>query len=182
MVFYHSSLPQPFRIISHYNDVMMSAMASQITSLTIVYPSFCSRIDQRKHQSSALIAFVRGIHRWPVNSPHKGQVTRKCFHLMTSSWLVPIFNRRGSDVLCYLGCCNSLLQYVLNLESHGWEIIRALVTWRDVKYSLRVLCQKQVSRAGTSNYIPQIARSVINCPYPWYLLLAQHYLERMIWS
>ena len=71
---------------------------------------------------------------------------------------------------------------MLNLESHGCEIIRDHVTWRDVTYSLRVLCQKQVSRAGTSNYIPQIARSVITCPYPWYLLLAQHYLERMIWS
>ena len=33
----------------------------------------------RKHQSSASLAFVRGIHRWPVNSPHKGPVTRKIF-------------------------------------------------------------------------------------------------------
>ena len=32
---------------------------------------------------------VRGIHRWPVNSPHKWPVTRKCFHLMTSSWATP---------------------------------------------------------------------------------------------
>ena len=35
--------------------------------------------DQRKHQSSASLAFVRGIHRWPVNSPHKRPVTRKIF-------------------------------------------------------------------------------------------------------
>ena len=34
-------------------------------------------LDQRKHQSSASLAFVRGIHRWPVNSPHKWPVTRK---------------------------------------------------------------------------------------------------------
>ena len=48
-----------------------------------------SGADQRKHQSSASLAFVRGIHRWPVNSPHKGPVTRKSFHLMTSScWKV----------------------------------------------------------------------------------------------
>ena len=33
----------------------------------------------RKHQSSASLVFVRGIHRWPVNSPHKGPVTRKMF-------------------------------------------------------------------------------------------------------
>ena len=46
----------------------------------------CSGTDQTKHQSSASLAFVRGIHRSPVNSPHKWPVTRKCFHLMTSSW------------------------------------------------------------------------------------------------
>ena len=57
----------------HYNNVIMSAMASQITSLTIVYSSVYSGEDQRKHQSSASLAFVRGIHRWPANSPHKGQ-------------------------------------------------------------------------------------------------------------
>ena len=70
---------------SHYNDVMISAMASQITSLTIVYSTVYSSTDQRKHQSSASLAFERGIHRWTVNSPHKWPVTRKCFHLMTSS-------------------------------------------------------------------------------------------------
>ena len=41
--------------------------------------------DPRKHQSSTSLAFVRGIHQWPVNSPHKRPVTRKIFHLMTSS-------------------------------------------------------------------------------------------------
>ena len=61
----------------HYNDVIMRAMASQITSLTIVYPSVYWGTDQRKHQSSASLAFVRGIHRWSVNSPRKGPVTRK---------------------------------------------------------------------------------------------------------
>ena len=45
-----------------------------------------SGADQIKHQSSASLAFVRGIHRSPVNSPHKWPVTRKSFHLMTSSW------------------------------------------------------------------------------------------------
>ena len=44
--------------------------------------------DQRKHKSSTSLAFVVGIQRWPVNSPHKGPVTRKNFHLMTSSWFV----------------------------------------------------------------------------------------------
>ena len=57
----------------------MSAMASPITGVSIVYPTISSGIDQRKHQSSASLAFVRGIHRWPMNSPHKGPVTRKMF-------------------------------------------------------------------------------------------------------
>ena len=57
----------------------MSAMASQITSLTIVHASVYSGADQRKHQSSASLTFVRGIHHWPMNSPHKGLVTRKMF-------------------------------------------------------------------------------------------------------
>ena len=59
----------------HYS-VILGSIASQITSLTIVYWSVYSGADQRKHQSSA---FVRGIQRTPVTSPHKGPVTRKMF-------------------------------------------------------------------------------------------------------
>ena len=54
-------------------------MTSQITSLTIVYSTVYLDADQRKHQSSASLAFVWGIHRGPVNSPHKWPVTRKTF-------------------------------------------------------------------------------------------------------
>ena len=57
----------------------MTAIASQITSLTIVYSTVYSDADQRKHQSSASLAFVWGIHRGPVNSPHKWPVPRKMF-------------------------------------------------------------------------------------------------------
>ena len=63
----------------HYSDVIMTTIASQITSLTVVYTTVYSDADQRKHQSSASLAFVWGIHRRPVNSPHKGPVTRKMF-------------------------------------------------------------------------------------------------------
>ena len=65
--------------ILHYGDVIMDAIASQITSPTIVYSTVHSDADQRKHQSSASLAFVRRIHRSPVNSPHKWPVTRKMF-------------------------------------------------------------------------------------------------------
>ena len=78
-------------LITHYCDDIMGAMASQITSLTIVYSAVHSDADQRKHQSSLSLAFLRGIHRGPVNSGHRvprtnGQLRGKCFHLMTSSW------------------------------------------------------------------------------------------------
>ena len=67
--------------IGRYRDVIMGAMASQITCLPIVYSTIYSGVDQRKHQSSASLAFVQGIHRWPVNSSTNGQysVTRKMF-------------------------------------------------------------------------------------------------------
>ena len=63
----------------HYSDVIMGAMASQITSIMIVYTTVYSGADQRTHQSPASPAFARGIHRWPVNSSHKWPVTRKMF-------------------------------------------------------------------------------------------------------
>ena len=65
--------------LNHYNVVIVIAMASQITSLKIVYSTVYLDAGQRKYQSSAWLAFVCGIHRWPVNSPHKGPVTRKMF-------------------------------------------------------------------------------------------------------
>ena len=61
------------------SDIILGAMAFQITSLTIVYLIVYSVADQRKHQSSASMAFVRGIHRVTSESPYKGPVTRKMF-------------------------------------------------------------------------------------------------------
>ena len=66
-------------ILLHYCDVTMGAMVSQATSFTIVYSTVYSGADQMKHQSSAPLAFVWGIHRWPVNSPEKWPVTQKLF-------------------------------------------------------------------------------------------------------
>ena len=74
----------------HYGDVIMSATAPQVTSLTIVCSTVYSGVDQRKHQTSASLVFVTGIHRWSVNSPHKGPVTRKMFPFEDVIMLVPI--------------------------------------------------------------------------------------------
>ena len=85
----------------HYGDVIMGATASLITSLTSVYSTVYSDADLRKHQSSASLAFVQGIHRGPVNSPHKWPVTRKMFpfddvvmyhaHVYRSPWSISIY-------------------------------------------------------------------------------------------
>ena len=84
-----------------YSDVTISAMASEITSLTIVYSTVYAGEDQRRHQSSASLASVRG----PVNSPHKGPVTRKMFPF--------------DDVIMY-SCCSSayFVQVYFRLGDH----------------------------------------------------------------
>ena len=101
---------------THYNNVIMSAIASQITSLTIVYSSVYSGADQRKHQSSASLAFVRGIHRRPVNSPHKGPVTRKMFPfddvIMTTRTFLPSVPAAGRS--------GHIVRFAKNISEH-WE-------------------------------------------------------------
>ena len=71
--------------LTHYNDVIMGVISSHIISLTIVYSTVYSDADQSKHQSSASLAFVRGIDRDRWIPRTKGQLRGKCFHLMTSS-------------------------------------------------------------------------------------------------
>ena len=85
----------------HYIDVIMGAIATQITSLTIVYSTVYSGADQRKHQSSAL-AFVWGIHRGPVNSPHKWPVTRTMFPFDDVIMHCFLHKTLGATVFCIL--------------------------------------------------------------------------------
>ena len=79
---------------THYCDVIMTSVASQITSLAVVYSIVYSDADERKHQSSASLAFVRGIHRDRWIPRTKGQSRGKCFHLMTSSWTEGTINQQ----------------------------------------------------------------------------------------
>ena len=74
-----------WKLNCHYYDVIMGTIASQITSLTIICSTVYSDADQRKHQSSASLAFVWGIHRDRWIPRTNGQWRGKCFHLMTSS-------------------------------------------------------------------------------------------------
>ena len=110
----------------HYSDIIMSVIASEITRISMVYSTVGSGADQRKHEISASLAFVRGIHRWPI--------TRK---LLTSpyakficQWMIQmlgIYNvtsgvtslRRTMDcMLPYSLCC----AFIDNLSSDidGW--------------------------------------------------------------
>ena len=104
--------------IVHYDDVVMDAMGAQITSLAIVYSSVYSGADQRKHQSSASLPFGCGIHRGPVNSPHKWPVTRKMFPFDDVVMLdMIILGHQRSATIC-------LILQAMKSEYSGW--IRSL--------------------------------------------------------
>ena len=79
------TIKSPITLI-HYSDAIMSPIASQMTSMVIVYSIVCSCVNQRKYKSSASVAFVRRIHLWPVNYPHRRSVTRKMFPFYASSF------------------------------------------------------------------------------------------------
>ena len=124
-------------VVKHYNDIITGAMASQITSLTIVYLTAYSGADQRKHQSSASLAFVRGIHWGPVNSQHKWPVTQKMFPFYDVIMTYP-----AKEVICSWGagvfartlphqvrCCSSPISSV---PSMVFRPEQQLMTNRDV--------------------------------------------------
>ena len=104
----------------HYNDVIMSTIASHITSVSIVYLIVCSDPDQGKHQSSASLAFVRGMHQWPVNSRHKRPVTRK---MCPFGDVIMAFLEASASGGCSVCCIivNNSLQHIVSLHLK-WEI------------------------------------------------------------
>ena len=100
----------------HYSDVIMNAMVSQVTSVSIVSSTVCSGTDQIEHQSSASLAFVRGIHRWPVDSPHKGSATRKMFLFDDITMVKPQPNTTNTNRVHDMGMCSTrnLAAYIKN--------------------------------------------------------------------
>ena len=107
-------------MICHYSDVIMSIIASQITGVSIVYSTVCSSADQRKHQSPASLALVRGIHRW------RG----KCFHLVTSSCFgTNYFKLRNFSVL----------------QTNGFST----VDWGSGPWRFMVACRLNLWKPGT---------------------------------
>ena len=111
----------------HYIHIIMTTMASQITSLMVVYSIVYSEADQRKHQSSASLAFVWGIHRDRWIPRTKGQLRGKCFYLMTSSCLMDIWRRmRWFRNLC---CVYTILTWNYRLWIH---FLIGLYPWMQV--------------------------------------------------
>ena len=124
----------------HYSDVIMSKVVSQITSLTIVYSTVYSGAVRRKHQSSALLAFVWGIHRWPGNSPHKGPVMRKMFPF--------------DDVI--MGCWFNISMFSYQYKkSHCGDktIIRSSYLHNGISYAGKMTCSCWNSYAGKIIYV-----------------------------
>ena len=114
----------------------MTTMASEITSPMVVYSTVYSDVDQRKHQSSASLAFVWGIHRDRWIPRTNGQLRGKCFHLMTSSWyhesISPVYNALSYTpawctswlkIIVY----NLIIEAPVQYNSHrGWDKIAAI--------------------------------------------------------
>ena len=103
----------------------MNTVASQITSLTIVYSIVCLSADKRKHQSSALLAFVRGIHRRPVNSAHKGPVTQKMFSFDDVIMMLP--NPHYGNIHYIMVCVTRRDMCVKHMLHATYELIRIII-------------------------------------------------------
>ena len=102
----------------------MCAMASQITSFTIVYSTIYLSAEQRKYQSSESLAFVRGIHRGPVNSPHKGPVTRK---------MLPFDDAIMTNLQAYILAKMQILASNNLPKCKFWQVITPLLLWQQNK-------------------------------------------------
>ena len=99
----------------------MGARASRITCLTIVFWTVYLDTGQRKHQSSASLAFVRGTHRRTVNFPHKWPVTRKMFPfddvIMSIPWWVQQVDYQHNVVFFTFPLCNEYHKWTINVMS-----------------------------------------------------------------
>ena len=141
----------------------MSAIASQITSLTIVYSTDYPGADQSKHQSSASLAFVWGIHRGPVNSPHKWPVTRKMFpfdDVIMMYWLSTrtnhhkflVWMNRFHEREFHVNIMNSTWYVDFGARSRylrqGWIITSHRILW----YAITSPCLRYLLLAPKSSY------------------------------
>ena len=155
---------------SHYIDVIMGGMASQITSLTIAYSTVYSGADQSKHQSSASLAFLWGIYRGPVNSPHKWPVTWKIFSfvdvimqtLLTFDYLLPFSSRAMEWKLVR---CEALIRQSFQMfQNFKWPLVTdAFDLKMDFSWILQKLyaCHRNAAVSSAHTHM----RIFIGCSY-----------------
>ena len=99
------------------------------TSLAIVYSTVYSGTDQINHQSSASLAFVWGIHRRPVNSPHKWPVTRKIFPF--------------DDVIMNYPMCRTICDFVITSCSEF-----CIVWYMEINFILNMISGRKPNSIG----------------------------------
>ena len=116
---HHKSCGEPVNAWLHYDDILMGEITSPITSLTIVHSIVYSGTDQRRHQRSASLAFVREIDRSPVNSPHKGPVTRKMFP----------FDDVIMTTQCEVGVCRTVNGQVGDKAINRYSLTTFVIAW-----------------------------------------------------
>ena len=145
----------------------MTTMASQITSLTVVYSTVYSDTDQRKHQISASLAFVWGIHRDRWIPRTKGQLRGKCFHLMTSSWgpAADILEAWSSNIPYICDICDIGIHICKNIFlKKTWWIFHKSAQF-DYQYRVLNVCIKIISTITYSTsivglYLDRIQRTL----------------------
>ena len=139
-------------IFQHYSDAIMSAMASQITCVSIVCSIVCSGADQTKHQSTASLACVRGIHRWPLDSPHKVPVKRKLFPFDD---VIMIWSGHGS--VSIIQSQSIILTSDNEHDAISCNKPTAIKTNKKTKCHLLVLCPRRydISNAKTRHMLPR---------------------------
>ena len=122
----YAYFPQDITMTSQWARRRLKSPASPF-----VYSAVYSRADQRKHQSSASLAFVRGIHRGPVNSPHKWPVTRKIFPFDDV-----IMKQQSNKYICHM------LWYRIPCRPHYWYI------WPHI-----IPCERHLSRGSYFGFV-----------------------------
>ena len=134
----------------------MSAIVSQTTSFTIIYSTVYSDANQSKHQSSASLASVQGIHRWPVNSPHKGPVTRKMFPFDD----IIILTRDYTSLVCLIVNVLTLLFMLSTIDDSPNDISLSL-TKHDDRAHYNVIVMKLLISFYTGSFF--LTKSSIHC-------------------
>ena len=117
---------------THYGDDIMGTVASQITSLTIVYSTVWSDADQRKHKGFALLAFVRGKHTLHYNNVIMIAMASKIIGLtIVYSTVYSRTHQRKLQRSASLAFVRGSHRWPVN-SPHKWPVTRKMFPFDDV--------------------------------------------------